>query len=45
MNCYVSSFIEGDMRDLSDVGTYDAVTCYSDSICHMPDREAVQEGL
>ena len=36
-------FIEGDMRDLSDVGTYDAVTCYSDSICYMPDREAVQE--
>ena len=36
-------FIEGDMRDLSDVGTYDAVTCYSDSICYMSDREAVQE--
>lgn len=36
-------FIEGDMRDLSNVGTYDAVTCYSDSICYMPDREAVQE--
>lgn len=36
-------FIEGDMRDLSDVGTYDAVTCYSDSICYMPDRAAVQE--
>ncbi|GFH43376.1 SAM-dependent methyltransferase [Lactococcus hodotermopsidis] len=36
-------FIEGDMRDLSDVGTYDAVTCYSDSICYMPDRAAVQQ--
>lgn len=36
-------FIKGDMRDLSDVGTYDAVTCYSDSICYMPDRAAVQE--
>ena len=36
-------FIEGDMRDLSNVGTYDAVTCYSDSICYMPDRKAVQE--
>ncbi|GFH40429.1 class I SAM-dependent DNA methyltransferase [Lactococcus insecticola] len=36
-------FIEGDMRDLSDVGSYDAVTCYSDSVCYMPDQEAVQQ--
>jgi SAM-dependent methyltransferase len=37
------SFIAGDMRELYDVGTYDAVTCYSDSICYMPDEQAVQE--
>jgi SAM-dependent methyltransferase len=37
------TFIEGDMRDLSQVRTYDAVTCYSDSLCYMPNREAVQQ--
>lgn len=33
--------IEGDMLDLSDVGEFEAVTCFSDSICYMPDEEAV----
>lgn len=35
-------FIEGDMLDLSDSGTYQAVTCYSDSICYLEDEKAVQ---
>ncbi|MGX7387288.1 class I SAM-dependent DNA methyltransferase [Carnobacterium divergens] len=33
--------IEGDMLDLSEIGTYDVVTCFSDSICYMPDEGAV----
>lgn len=33
--------IEGDMLDLSEVGKYDVVTCFSDSICYMPHKEAV----
>ncbi|MGX7030912.1 class I SAM-dependent DNA methyltransferase [Vagococcus zengguangii] len=36
-------FVQGDMMDLSEVGTYDAITCFSDSICYMPDRQAVQQ--
>ncbi|MBN2941720.1 MAG: class I SAM-dependent methyltransferase [Streptococcus sp.] len=31
-------FIEGNMLDLSQAGTYDFVTCYSDSICYMQDE-------
>lgn len=34
-------FIQGNMLDLSGVGTYDLVTCYSDSICYMEDEVAV----
>ncbi|ALV20709.1 MULTISPECIES: class I SAM-dependent DNA methyltransferase [Carnobacterium] len=33
--------IEGDMLDLSEIGQYDVVTCFSDSICYMPDAAAV----
>ncbi|MGB3161371.1 class I SAM-dependent DNA methyltransferase [Carnobacterium sp.] len=33
--------IEGDMLDLSEVGEFEVVTCFSDSICYMPDEEAV----
>lgn len=36
-------FVEGDMLDLTDVGTYQAVTCYSDSLCYMRDEEEVQQ--
>ena len=32
------SFIQGSMLDLSQAGTYDLVTCYSDSICYMKDE-------
>lgn len=31
-------FIEGNMPDLSQVGHYDMVTCYSDSLCYMEDE-------
>lgn len=34
-------FIQGNMLDLSDSGTYDFVTCYSDSICYMQDEVEV----
>lgn len=32
------SFIQANMLDLSAVGTFDYVTCYSDSICYMQDE-------
>lgn len=31
-------FVEGNMLDLSQVGHYDMVTCYSDSLCYMEDE-------
>lgn len=34
-------FIQGNMLDLSAVGTFDYVTCYSDSICYMQDEVEV----
>lgn len=36
-------FVVGDMLDLSVVDQFDAVTCYCDSICYLPDTEAVQK--
>lgn len=36
-------FVEGDMLDLSDVGTYQAITCFSDSICYMQNEMDVQQ--
>lgn len=36
-------FIQGNMLDLSEIGRYDAVTCYSDSICYMQDQTQVQQ--
>ncbi|HCM89905.1 MULTISPECIES: class I SAM-dependent methyltransferase [Vagococcus] len=35
------SFKTGDMLDLDEKNSYDVVTCYSDSICYMPDKKAV----
>ncbi|MFC3932978.1 class I SAM-dependent DNA methyltransferase [Streptococcus dentapri] len=35
------SFVQGNMLDLSSVGTFDYVTCYSDSICYMQDEVEV----
>ncbi len=34
-------FKTGDMLKLTDKNTYDVVTCYSDSICYMPNEQAV----
>lgn len=36
------SFEVGDMLDLKKTNQYDVVTCFSDSLCYMPDEEAVQ---
>lgn len=33
--------LEGNMLDLKEIGTYQVVTCFSDSLCYMPDEEAV----
>lgn len=40
-----AKFIEGDMLELSDDTLYDAVTCYSDSLCYMPDKEALLQAF
>ena len=34
-------FVQGNMLDLSSVGIFDYVTCYSDSICYMEDEVEV----
>lgn len=34
-------FLEGDMTELGEVGVFDAVTCYSDSLCYLPDEAAM----
>lgn len=34
---------QGDMMDLSEVGSYDIVTCYSDSLCYMKNALEVQQ--
>ncbi|WP_374285599.1 class I SAM-dependent methyltransferase [Lactococcus sp.] len=36
-------FVAGDMRDLTGIGQFDAVTCYSDSICYMADLTEVKQ--
>lgn len=36
-------FVEGDMMDLTDVGSYQAVTCFSDSLCYMQDEMDLQQ--
>lgn len=35
-------FVQGDMTDLTNLKKFDAVTCYCDSICYLPDEESVQ---
>lgn len=34
----IITFVQGNMLDLSQVGSFDVVTCYSDSICYMQDE-------
>lgn len=36
-------FVAGDMRDLSGLGKFDAVTCYSDSLCYLADLTELQQ--
>ncbi|MBO0454088.1 class I SAM-dependent DNA methyltransferase [Candidatus Enterococcus murrayae] len=37
------NWIAGDMLDLTDIGNYQAVTCFSDSLCYMQDATQVQQ--
>ncbi len=37
--------LQGDMLDLSEIGTFDAVTCFADSFCYLPDSETVQRAF
>ncbi|KAF1296813.1 SAM-dependent methyltransferase [Enterococcus sp. JM4C] len=36
-------FVQGNMLDLSEVGQYEAITCFSDSLCYMSNRQEVQQ--
>lgn len=38
-----AKFVEGDMLELSQETLFDAVTCYSDSLCYMADEEALAQ--
>ncbi|RRK09867.1 class I SAM-dependent methyltransferase [Lactiplantibacillus garii] len=37
--------LQGDMLDLSEIGTFDAVTCFADSFCYLPDLTTVQKAF
>ncbi|MFC6180877.1 class I SAM-dependent DNA methyltransferase [Lactiplantibacillus daowaiensis] len=37
--------IEGNMLDLSELGTFSAVTCFADSFCYLPDITQVQQAF
>ncbi|MGM0167207.1 hypothetical protein IGI39_002187 [Enterococcus sp. AZ135] len=37
------NWVAGDMLDLTDIGLYQAVTCFSDSLCYMQDATQVQQ--
>ncbi|MDR2465229.1 MAG: class I SAM-dependent methyltransferase, partial [Streptococcaceae bacterium] len=41
-NVFVT-WVEGNMLDLSEVGRYQVVTCFSDSICYMRGRQEIQQ--
>lgn len=36
-------FVEGNMLDLSEIGQYQAITCFSDSLCYMKNEQEVQQ--
>lgn len=36
-------FVQGDMMDLSEIGQYEIITCFSDSLCYMENRQQVQQ--
>ncbi|MGX7203984.1 class I SAM-dependent DNA methyltransferase [Enterococcus pingfangensis] len=37
------NWVAGDMLDLTDIGTYQAVTCFSDSLCYMQNAQQVKQ--
>ncbi|KZT82081.1 class I SAM-dependent DNA methyltransferase [Lactiplantibacillus plantarum] len=37
--------LQGDMLDLSEIGIFDAVTCFADSFCYLPDITTVQRAF
>lgn len=37
------NWVAGDMLDLTDIGKYQAVTCFSDSLCYMQNATQVQQ--
>ncbi|MBO2726846.1 Methyltransferase [Lactiplantibacillus plantarum] len=37
--------LQGDMLDLSEIGTFDAVTCFADSFCYLSDITMVQHAF
>ena len=39
---YQLDFTAGDMRELSGLGKFDAVTCYSDSLCYLENLDELQ---
>lgn len=36
-------FVQGNMLDLSEFGQYDAITCFSDSLCYMENQQEIQQ--
>lgn len=36
-------FVKGNMLDLSETGQYQAITCFSDSLCYMKNEQEVQQ--
>lgn len=36
-------FVQGNMLDLSEFGQYDAITCFSDSLCYMQNQQEIQQ--
>lgn len=37
------NWVAGDMLDMTDIGTYQAVTCFSDSLCYMQNATQVKQ--
>lgn len=35
--------LEGDMREIGEIGSYDMVTCFSDSLCYLTEEEDLQK--
>lgn len=35
--------LEGDMREMGNIGSFDTITCFSDSLCYLTEEEDVQQ--